>query len=155
MAMQPEIRYINAYVSGTAAPQPEKRPQRTSMAQLPKIKKQPRYVIPVDVVAMGGILAAMVLAVMLVVGLVQMNQAQQQAQMYREYAVSLQEANAKLQDTYTSSYDLDEVREIAIAMGMVPAEEVPHLQMQISAPPQVQEPTAWESFWTFLVGLFA
>ena len=155
MAMQTEIRYINAYVSGTAAPQPERKPQKHSMAQLPKIKKQPRYVIPVDVVALSGILAAVVLTVMLVVGLVQMNQAQQQAKMYREYAISVQEQNAALKDTYTSSFDLEEVREIAITMGMVPAEEVTHLQMESFEPQQVQEVTAWESFWTFLVGLFA
>ena len=155
MAMQPEIRYINAYVSGTAAPQPEKRPQKKTATQLPKIKRQPKYLVPVDVVAMGGILAAVVLAVMLVVGLVQMNQAQEQANMYREYAMTLQEQNAQLQDTYLSSYDLDEIRDIALAMGMVPAEEVPHLQMQVTEPQVEQQPTAWESFWAFLVGMFA
>ena len=150
MAMQPEIRYINAYVSGTAAPQPEKRPQKRSSAQLPKIKKQQRYVIPVDLVALGGILAAVVLVIMLTVGLVQMSQAQQEARIYREYAMSLQEENAQLQDTYKSGYDLEEVRQIATAMGMVPVEQVPHLQMQVTEPQVTQEPTPWESFWTFL-----
>lgn len=155
MAMQPEIRYINAYVSGTAAPQPEKRPQKRSTAQLPKIKKQQKYVIPVDLVALGGILAAVVLVIMLTVGLVQMNQAQQEAKIYREYAASLQEENAQLQDTYTSGYDLEEVRQIALAMGMVPVEQVPHLQMQVTAPQVTQEPSPWESFWTFFLGMFA
>lgn len=155
MAMQPEIRYINAYVSGTAAPQPEKRPQKRTMAQLPKAKKQLRYVIPVDLVALGGILSAVVLVIMLTVGLVQMNQAQQEAKIYRDYAMSLQQENAQLQDTYTSGYDLEEVRQIAIAMGMVPMEEVPHLQMQVETPQVEQEPTAWESFWTFFLGMFA
>ncbi len=155
MAMQPEIRYINAYVSGTAAPQPEKRPQKRPSAQLPKIKKQQRYVIPVDLVAVGGILAAIVLVIMLTVGLVQMNQAQQESEIYREYAMSLQEENAQLQDTYTSGYDLEEVRQIATAMGMVPVEQVTHLQMQVTTPEVTQEPTAWESFWAFFLGMFA
>lgn len=155
MAMQPEVRYINAYVSGTAVPQPEKRPQKHNSAQLPKAKKQQTWLIPVDVVALGGIVAAVVLAIMLVTGLVQMNRAQQEAAMYKEYAMSLQQENTQLQDTYTSSYDLEEVREIALAMGMVPVEEVTHMQMQLSAPQVEQQPSAWESFWAFLTGLFA
>ena len=155
MAMQPEIRYINAYVSGTAAPQPEKRPHKRTTAQLPKVQKQQKYVIPVDVVALGGILTAIVLVIMLTVSLVQMNQARQEAKIYREYAVSLQEENAQLEDTYTSGYDLEEVRQIATAMGMVPVEEVPHLQMQVTTPEVAQEPTAWESFWAFFLGMFA
>ena len=84
-----------------------------------------------------------------------MNQAQQEAKIYRDYAMSLQQENAQLQDTYTSGYDLEEVRQIAIAMGMVPMEEVPHLQMQVETPQVEQEPTAWESFWTFFLGMFA
>lgn len=155
MAMQPEVRYINAYVSGTAAPQPEKRPQKKPPVQLPKVKKQQKWLIPVDMVALGGILAAVVLSVLLIIGLVQMSRAQQEAEMFRDYALSLQEENAELRDTYASSYDLEEVRDIALAMGMVPVEEVPHLQMQVVPPQATQEPTVWESFWAFLVGLFA
>ena len=76
-------------------------------------------------------------------------------EIYREYAASLQEENAQLQDTYTSGYDLEEVRQIALAMGMVPVEQVPHLQMQVTAPQVTQELSPWESFWTFFLGMFA
>lgn len=155
MAMQPEVRYINAYVSGTCAPQLEKKPQKRPSNELPQVKKQQKWMIPVDVVAVGGILAAIVLSVMMIVGLVQMNQAQREAKMYQDYVTNLQQVNTQLQDTYTSGYDLEEVRQIAEAMGMVPAEQVPHLQMQVTTPVTVQEPTAWESFWAFLIGMFA
>ena len=98
-------------------------------------------------------LAALLIA--LLVGAVQLNHAQQEAQQLQEYVHSLQEENAQLRDTYASSYDPDEVRELALAMGMVPVEQVPHIEMQVT-PPQVQEePTAWESFWTFVAGMFA
>ena len=155
MAMQPEVRYINAYVSGTAAPQPVKRPQKRPGGQLPTVKKQQKWLIPVDMVAVGGILAAVVLSIMLIVGLVQMNQAQQEAKMYKEYALSLQQENKALQDTYNSSYDLEEIRDIALTMGMVPVEQVEHVTMQVVTPQVVQEPTAWESFWVFFLGMFA
>ena len=155
MAMQPEIRYINAYVSGTAACQPEKKPQKKQSVRLPKAKKQQKLVIPVDMIAVGGILAAVILSVALLVGLTQMHQAQQEARALKDYAISLQEENQQLQDTYTSGYNLEEIRDIALKMGMVPVEDVPHMQIQLTAPQQVQQPTAWESFWAFMVGLFA
>lgn len=155
MAMQPEVRYINAYVSGTAACQPEKKPQKKQSVRLPKAKKQQKLVIPVDMVAVGGILAAVILSVALLVGLTQMHQAQQEARALKDYAISLQEENQQLQDTYTSGYNLEEIRDIALKMGMVPVEDVPHMQIQLTAPQQVQQPTAWESFWAFMMGLFA
>lgn len=155
MATQPEVRYINAYVSGTCATQPEKKSHNRTTAQLPEVKKQQKWLISVDMAALGGIVAALVLSVLLIVGLVSMNQAQQEARMYEEYVVSLQQENAQLQDTYTSGYDLEEVKDIAQAMGMVPAEQVTHIQMQVREPEIVQEMTAWESFWAFLVGMFA
>ena len=155
MAMQTEVLYINTYVSGTCAPQPEKKSQNRTSAQLPQVKKQQKWLISIDMAALGGIVAALVLSVLLIVGLVQMNQAQQEARMYEEYVMSLQQENTQLQDTYTSGYDLEEVQSIAQAMGMVPAEQVTHIQMQVNEPEVVQELTAWESFWAFLVGMFA
>lgn len=155
MARQPEVRYINAYVSGNTALQPEKKPQKKHTVVLPKAKRQQKWLIQVDAVAVGGILAAVVLCAMLLVSLVQMNRAKEEAIMYRDYAVALKAENQELKNTYSAGYDPDEIRSIATAMGMVPAEQVPHIQMQLQAPVTEQEPTAWESFWTFMVGLFA
>lgn len=155
MAMRTEIRYINAYVSGTAAPQTVERPRPKSNVRLPKAKKPQKRLIQVDMVSLAGIATALLLAVMLVVGLVQMNQARQEAKMYKEYALSLRQENAQLRDTYHSSYDLEEVRKISAAMGMVPADQVEHIQMEVTPPRQEQEMNAWESFWSFFVGMFA
>jgi hypothetical protein len=155
MAMQPEVRYINAYVSGNVAVRPEKMPQKQSSARLPKARKQQKWLIQVDLVAIGGIMAALVLSIMLVTGLVQMNQAKHDAKVYREYATSLKLDNTKMRDTYASEYDLNEVRDIALNMGMVPVEQVEHVTMQVVTPEVVQEPTAWESFWAFFLGMFA
>lgn len=155
MAMHTEVRYINAYVSGTAAYQPEKKPQKKQSVRLPKVRKQQKLVIPVDMVAVCGILAAVILSIALLVGLTQMHQAQQEARALKDYAISLQEENQQLKDTYNSGYNLEEIRDIALKMGMVPVEDVPHMQIQLTAPQQVQQPTAWESFWAFMVGMFA
>ena len=130
-------------------------PHKKSSARLPKARKQQKWLIHVDYVAVGGILAAFVLSIMLIVGLVQMNQAQQEAKIYKEYAMSLKQDNAQLRDTYADQYDLDEVRDIALTMGMIPVEQVEHMTMQVVTPQVEQEPTAWESFWAFFLGMFA
>lgn len=155
MAAKPEVRYINAYVSGNVAYRPEKKPQKKSTVQLPRVKRKQKIVIPVDLFALGGIVAAIVLSFMLLVGVVQLHHAQQEVAELNHYVVTMQAENKKLKDTYTSGYNLEEIRDIALAMGMVSAEQVPHVQMRMAEPEVVEEPTAWESFWTFMVGLFA
>ena len=155
MARQPEVRYINAYISGSVAYQPERKPQKKQTVRLPKARKAKRKVVVVDVAALGGIVAAVVLAIAMIVNVVQLNQAQAEANQLRAYVESLQAENAQLQDTYASNYDMEEIRDIALTIGMVPAEQVTHLQMQMVHPQVVKEPTAWESFWAFMVGLFA
>ena len=155
MAMQPEIRYINAYVSGNVAYQPKKKPQKRPAVQLPKARKQQKFVIPVDMVAVCGIFAAVVLSIMLMVGVAQTFQAQKDAQAMEDYAISLQAENEQLRDTYASSYDLEEIRNIAESMGFVPMEQVQHIQVSVEVPPIPVEPTPWEEFCAFLAGLFA
>lgn len=153
--MRTEIQYINAYVSGNLATQPKKIPQKKASVQLPRARKRQKWLIPVDVVALGGILISLVLGIMMIVSLVQMNQAQQEAETMRQYALSLQQENQVLQDTYTAGYDMEEVQQIAHAMGMVPVEQVQHVQIQLQVPQAVETPSTWESFWAFVVGMFA
>ena len=118
MALQREVRYINDYVSGSIAYQPERKSHKEQFVQLPKMKKQRKLVIAIDPLALGGIVTAMVLAVMLLVGGVNLINAKQEAQIMKDYVASLEEENALLQDTYSSGYDLEEIREIALTMGM-------------------------------------
>ena len=156
MASQPEIQYINQYVSGTMAYQPERKPSRKQhTVQLPKPRKKKQELILLDPVALTGIAVAVVLMVMLLVGAVQLYQTQQETAELRNYVAMLQEKNTQLKDTYTSGYDLEEIRSIAQTMGMVPVESATHLQIQVTVPEAPVEPSAWESFWQFFVEMFA
>ena len=156
MARQPEIRYINAYVSGSTAYQLETdRPRRKKQVKLPKPRQEKKTVIRLDPIAIAGIIVAAVLLVLLVVGLVRLQAAQSEALALEKYVSSLQERNQQLQDTYSSGYDLEEIREIALAMGMVPSSQIPHIQVEVVVPQQPVEPDAWTAFCAFLTGLFA
>ena len=156
MARKAEVRYVNFYTAGSAAYKYDPQPIRQKKeVKLPKPKRQKRIVVHVDPVAILGICMAVVLLVCMVVGLVQLSAAQRQANEMQSYVNTLSQRNAELRATYEQGYDPDEIYEIATAMGMIPAEQAQRIQISIPETEAVEEPTAWDSFWTFLVGLFA
>ena len=155
MANYTEVRYINAYVSGSAAPMMASKAQRKQSAAMPKFRPKRKVVIAVDPVAVFGIVVAFVMAVMLMVGFMTLNRVNEEAAAMEQYVTALQEENVSLQATYDSGYDLDQVRQIAEAMGMVSIDQVPHISLDVIVPVQEAEPTPWEAFLTFLTGLFA
>jgi len=70
---------------------------------------------------------------------------------------TLRQRNMELKTQYKEGCDLDEVKEIALALGMVPAREVAHSSIEVELP-AVEEPvkvSVWGRIGTFLTGLFA
>ena len=155
MANYTEVHYINAYVSGTCAPAVKPKAGAEKKPVMPKLRKNRKMVIPVDPVAIFGIVVACVMTVMLMVGFVTLNEVNNEAAAMEQYVASLQEENITLQNTYDNGYDLDQVRQIAESMGMVSIDQVPHISLDVTMPVQEAEPTPWETFLTFLAGLFA
>ena len=154
MARQPEIKYINAYVSGSMAYQLDI-PERKKQVKLPKMRRQKKMVVALDPVAVGGIVVAVAMLVLLLVGVTRLQDARTEVVQLQNYVSYLQQENAELQDIYASGYDLEEIEKIALAMGMVPSSEVKHISVAVTVPYEESQPTAWESFYTFLTGLFA
>ncbi len=156
MARQPEIQYINAYVSGSMAYQLEAQPVRKKKkVRLPKARREKKLVVALDPVALCGIMVAVVMLVLLFAGFFRLRYARQEAYVLQNYVSTLEQQNQKLHDTYTSGYDLEEIERIALAMGMVPSYQVPNIPVEVVVPHEAPEPTAWESFCAFLTGLFA
>ena len=158
MARQPEIQYIRPYTDGSAARQLELLPQRKPRTKLPKVRKVKPLIIPVDLTALCGILVAAVMLVMLVSGCIQLQQARAETERMASYVSSLRNENAELKHEYQSGYDLETVEKTALALGMVPAEEVTRITIE-GEEPQVEiefyEPTFWEKVASFFDGLFA
>ena len=71
------------------------------------------------------------------------------------YVERLQAQNEALTETYKAGYDLQEVQKMALALGMVPQEQVEHVTISVSVPQIEEAPGTWERFTTFLTGLFA
>ncbi len=154
MAQRLDILYVNFGIDGSAAMAPEKS-VRTRKAQLPKARKQKRKVIYIDPVAAVALVVAVWMMVMMAVGLVQYRAAQAEHAVMENYVQQLAEKNTQLKDEFHSGYDIEKIEKMALALGMVPKEEVPDREIAVSVPQPEPEPTFWENIGTFLAGLFA
>ena len=156
MARETEVRYISYYMVGSAACQVEPFDYRKKKeVKLPKQRKNKKIVLYVDPMAVLGIVVAFTMFVLMIAGAVRLGIMTDKAEQMGNYAATLQAQNEALRTTYESGFDLEEVRQIAQARGMVSVAEAQQVQVRVSVPQEVREPSAWENFLTFLTGLFA
>lgn len=154
MARNNYDRYVRFYTFGSTAVKVED-PRRT--AKLPKYcKPEKRKPIPFDPVAFAGSIVAVFLAVLMIVGLFQVTAANAQVRELETQLIGLQQQEQMLLDRYYGSIDLEEVRVAAESMGMIPAEEAAHVQIQVPAQTvQVQTLSWWDTMLASLRQFFA
>jgi hypothetical protein len=156
MARKAEVRYINFYSVGSSAYKLDAMPTpKKQAAPMPKRRKSSKILLKVDPIACAGVFLAFIMLIMMVVGLFQLGSARNQAAEMQSYVSRLEAENRVLNDQYQSSIDPDEIRQIATQMGMVPVAQAQCIEITVPVTEPVQEPTAWETVYTFLVGLFA
>lgn len=152
MAHRPDVRYIQ-YNAGSAAPKLQPLPKRRE-APLPKKRPRVSYTILVDPLALTGIVLAVVMLVLMLVGWSHLSAARQELAQTRQQVEQLRQQTAAAEAEYRQKVDLELVEAAALGMGMVPMEQVQHIQVAI-APYAEPEPTAWEKITAFLVSFFA
>ena len=156
MVQKPEIQYIDKfYVHGSEARVLELKPRRRIRTILPQFAPDHTIKIAVDPVAIGGIVVAIALLVALIIGSVQYVQVYRQYRTMMDHVVAEQNTNVELQETYHSRIDLVEIREKALALGMIPIEEAPVITIRTELPQREPEMTYWEEFVWLCKGLFA
>lgn len=150
---KPDVEYIRYSTDGSAARQPE----YVRQEQARKKQRRRVWVISVDPLAIGGILAGLVLLVLMITSCVTLHEEQLRLQQARETVQTLKAGNLELASAYESEIDLDQVRMKAEALGMIPAEEATHITIQVTPPVEevVVEPTLWERVQAFFTGLLA
>ena len=153
MARQFDVQNLGGYVNGSTAckveaPKPRKTARRHS------VKQNKRIVLRIDPLAIMGTMVACVMLVLLAVGFVKLMDARQELAAMDAYVQTLQQENVALQEEYNAGYDLEHVKNTALALGMVPVEQVQHNTIR-DQEPEVAPPSGWEQIRLFLVGLFA
>ena len=154
MAQKVDVRYVSFYTGGSAAKKiAPVQPLKT--IKLPCIKKLKRITLHIDPVATAGIIMAAVLMILLCVGVTQMQTARQETAQLAAYVDTLQTENAALRAEFNAGYDLETVEKTALALGMVPMEDVQRVSIQVQNLDAPAKAGAWERFFIFLAGLFA
>ena len=157
MNQKPKIQYVGQfYVHGSEARQlqlqEEKRQAKTRLplARIQKIEK-----IYVDPVALVGIAVAVVMLVTMVLGAVQLKRDWDQYERVSAYVSELKKENARLNHAYRLSYDLKDIESKALAMGMIPKNELETMAVTVTVPQPEVKLTRMEEMKLFLEGLFA
>ena len=154
MAQRLEVQYIRAYTDGSAARKMAPVAPLKTM-KLPKVKKYKRVAIKIDPIAIGSIIMAVCLAITLAIGMFRFYAAQQELAQMQTYVQQLKTENAVLDASFSNSCDLQEVEKTALALGLVPQEQVKHVSVRAPRVQVEETPDAWEQIYIFLTGLFA
>ena len=110
-----------------------------------------------DPVAAIGFVVAVCMLILMAVGVTQLNHTRREVATLEHYVAQLTAENQTLTQDYEAGYDLNEVRQKALDMGMVPMEEVPakHIYVTIPHTQAAENPGLWDQVSTFLASLFA
>lgn len=157
MAEKTKIQYINFYTDGSAARQYElpRKPEKQENAPQAKPRRK-RRVVYVDPLALGSIAVSVVMFVLMAVGVVQMYTIHTQQQELKAQVAQLYTQNQALEEEYRAGIDLEEIRESALALGMIPAEQAQQVTIWVERPVEIpEELTFWEEIMAFFSGLFA
>ena len=156
MAQKHEIVYVNYYTDGSAA---RKLAPAFPQAQ-PRKKQNPKghrkTVLYLDPVAVCSLIVAAVLLVMMAVGLTHLQNAQAEAQRMDQYLDQLTAENNRLKQEFDTNVDLETVEKTALAMGMVPKDQVQTVEIMVNEI-HIEAPTVtiWDQMYAILANLFA
>ena len=157
MSQKPKIQYVGQfYIHGSEARQlelQEKKKQAKSKLPLERLRKI--EVVYLDPVAIFGIVTALVMLTVMILGVLQIRDDWEEYRVMSNYVSRLNSENAQLQADYRSQYDLEDIRVKAQALGMVPKSELEVRTVYVTIPQPEPEMTWLEGIQWFLSGLFA
>ena len=157
MSQKPKIQYVGQfYIHGSEARQlelQEKKKQAKSKLPLERLRKI--EVVYLDPVAIFGIVTALVMLTVMILGVLQIRDDWKEYRVMSNYVSRLNSENAELQADYRSQYDLEDIRIKAQALGMVPKSDLEVRKVYVTIPQPEPEMTWLEELQWFLSGLFA
>ena len=157
MSQKPKIQYVGQfYIHGSEARQlelQEKKKQAKSKLPLERLRKI--EVVYLDPVAIFGIVTALVMLTVMILGVLQIRDDWKEYRVMSNYVSRLNSENAGLQADYRSQYDLEDIRIKAQALGMVPKSDLEVRTVYVTIPQPEPEMTWLEEVQWFLRGLLA
>lgn len=154
MEQKPKIEYVGSfYVYGSEAPkiQPKK---KLTLPPMPRIHLERFSRIYIDPVATFGVLVAMVMLTVLILGSVRLKSVRSDFDTMNEYLTTLKRENTELSHALHTGMDMELIRETAESMGMVDASEAERFTVVFSLPEPVPEQSRWEKTMHFLAEMY-
>ena len=157
MSQKPKIQYVGQfYIHGSEARQLElQEKKKRAKSKLPLERLRKVEVVYLDPVAIFGIVTALVMLTVMILGVLQIRDDWEEYRVMSNYVSRLNSENAQLQADYRSQYDLEDIRVKAQALGMVPKSELEVRTVYVTIPQPESEMTWLEEIQWFLSGLFA
>ena len=157
MVKKPEIQYIDKfYVHGSEAQVLELKPKKRLIRTVLPVSAPDKTIrIPVDPVAICGIVVAVALMVALVLGTVQYVRVCREYRSMMDYVVTVQNKNVVLRESYKSQMNLEAVEQRALELGMIPIEQADKITIRPELPVPEPEMTIWDEIEWFCKELFA
>ena len=157
MSQKPKIQYVGQfYIHGSEARQLElQEKKKRAKSKLPLERLRKVEVVYLDPVAVFGIVTALVMLTVMILGVLQIRDDWKEYRVMSNYVSRLNSENAQLQADYRSQYDLEDIRVKAQALGMVPKSELEVRTVYVTIPQPEPEMTWLEEIQWFLSGLFA
>ena len=157
MVQKPDIQYVTQFYSyGSEAKVLELKPkQQKKKFVLPKAIPQQKIQLRIDPVAWTSIAVAVVMVILLALSVNSYLAACDDYEVMTGYVIELQNFNVEKRQEYVKMYDLDDIREKALALGMIPIEEAKTITINPVLPEPEPETPWWENITWFLKGLFA
>ena len=157
MSQKPKIQYVGQfYIHGSEARQLElQEKKKRAKSKLPLERLRKVEVVYLDPVAIFGIVTALVMLTVMILGVLQIRDDWEEYRVMSNYVSRLNSENAQLQADYRSQFDLEDIRVKAQALGMVPKSELEVRTVYVTIPQPEPEMTWLEEIQWFLSGLFA
>ena len=157
MDRKPEIQYIHQfYVYGSEAPAVELKPRKKKRHfTLPQAAPDKKIRISVDSMALCGIVVAVTMLILMAVGVCQYMDVCADYEVMSDYVIELRNENVRLEQEFQAGYDLTDIQEKAIAIGMIPADQAEVVTISGEVPAAEPEPSIFAEIIWFLKGLFA
>ena len=157
VTQKPKIQYVGMfYVHGSEAKKlQEEQRRKEARTKLPLERLRKIEAIYIDPVALVSIAVAVLMLVTMVYGVLRITRDWTEYRQMSAYVSELNLENANLYQQYRENIDLEDVYTKAVALGMLPVEEVPTRTITVRVPEAPAEPTWMERTTAFFTGLFA
>lgn len=158
MALQPDIQYVRFYTSGSAARKlellPKKEKVKISAPQRPQTHRKKKTLVYIDPISVFAVLVAGIMFIAMAVGMLRLGSVNSEVDRMSEYVMQLQAENTTLRNEYRSGYDLQDVEQKALEMGLVPVEQVEKVVVDVPEIAEEPELSFWEKVGAFFSELF-